>query len=272
MNLTLPTTPAERFAAIIEGVCRAIGTHAAKERLLAPVLRLVWSRLRRIGARFARLAARIPAGAPPRPHRTLALARRATPPASRPPHRWAGLPRRPGWLLRFLPPMVYPAKSQLEYLLADPEMAALLAASPGLRRSLRPLCRMLGLPVPVGPRHRAADRGPESRRQESAGGAAEMSRVDVIENVQGFGETFRSDVARGQPKRRNPAPSSACLPRQRLQGGVTVRPEGSVHGVGNDERTNETAGNIVTQPVGPGEPPPPPRRQGKDLPPEPDPL
>ena len=40
-------------------------------------------------------------------------------------------------------------RSQLEHLLRDPEMAALLAAAPtAMRRPLRSLCRILGLPPP----------------------------------------------------------------------------------------------------------------------------
>jgi hypothetical protein len=35
--------------------------------------------------------------------------------------------------------------SQLQYLLADPEMMALIAASPRMRRTLRPLLWMLGI-------------------------------------------------------------------------------------------------------------------------------
>lgn len=37
--------------------------------------------------------------------------------------------------------------NQLEFLLGDPEMVALLAASPRLGKTLRPLCRMLGFEV-----------------------------------------------------------------------------------------------------------------------------
>src|SRR5947209_16938317 len=55
------------------------------------------------------------------------------------------LPRRSGWLLR-LTPSAAAARSQLEYLLADPEMAALLAEVPQAGRILRPLCHMLGIP------------------------------------------------------------------------------------------------------------------------------
>ncbi|MDA8250055.1 MAG: hypothetical protein M0Z28_12880, partial [Rhodospirillales bacterium] len=39
----------------------------------------------------------------------------------------------------------------LRYLLAEPEMAALVAAAPQMRRLLRPLCRMLGVRLPPPP-------------------------------------------------------------------------------------------------------------------------
>jgi hypothetical protein len=40
-------------------------------------------------------------------------------------------------------------RGQLEHLLRDPDMAALIAAAPEpMGRALRPLCRMLGLPPP----------------------------------------------------------------------------------------------------------------------------
>ena len=41
------------------------------------------------------------------------------------------------------------AGSQLAYLLTDPEMLAILRASPLLVRMLRPLCRMLGVVLPA---------------------------------------------------------------------------------------------------------------------------
>ncbi len=184
--LTLPTTPAERFAWILGALRRAVAAQSAAAEaaaaraaagrpvlarpahlahhvalvLTAPLFRVLWARLGRIAARFARLAARIPAGAPPRPSTTRpSITRPFTPqphtirplPPAPPPLSWAHLPRRPGWLARVVPPPLCPARSQLQHLLADPDMAALLAASPGLRRTLRPLCRMLALPPPPEP-------------------------------------------------------------------------------------------------------------------------
>ena len=144
--LNLPTTPAERFAALLAGLRRAIAAEAARNRPLQTLLCLIHARLGHIAARFARLAARIPANAAPRPHTTRPATAPRTQRSAPAPNRWVHLPRRPGWMHRLVPPMLYPAASQLRYLLDDPAMAALLAASPGLRRTIRPLCRMLGLP------------------------------------------------------------------------------------------------------------------------------
>ena len=55
------------------------------------------------------------------------------------------LPRRPGWLLAALPDIAHAVAVELATLLADPALAALLAAAPTLHRSLRPLLRSLGL-------------------------------------------------------------------------------------------------------------------------------
>jgi hypothetical protein len=56
------------------------------------------------------------------------------------------LPRSFGWLVR-LGSEAACYRSQLQYLLSDPEIAALLAAAPQVGRVLRPLCHMLGLRV-----------------------------------------------------------------------------------------------------------------------------
>ena len=57
------------------------------------------------------------------------------------------LPRGFGWLLRVVPETVAYG-GQVEHLLADPKMTALLAASPQAGRILRPLCHMLAIKPP----------------------------------------------------------------------------------------------------------------------------
>ncbi len=70
------------------------------------------------------------------------------------------LPSRRGWLVGVLGYEAVGYGLQLEHLLAEPEMQALVAALPGLGRVLRPLKRMLGL-VDVVPAVVAnADRAP----------------------------------------------------------------------------------------------------------------
>jgi hypothetical protein len=67
---------------------------------------------------------------------------------SAPRARGVRLPSRRGWLLHTLGWEVAVYGSQLETLLAEPDMRALLAARPGIARLLRPLCRMLGVAAP----------------------------------------------------------------------------------------------------------------------------
>ncbi len=129
-----------RLALILDGLCRVVGARGARDRALTPTMNLLWARLRRMAARFDRLAARVrSASRPAAPAATL----RRTPRAQRP--QPAGrLPRGFAWLIR-LAPEAAAYGGQLQYMLADQEMAALLAAEPKLRRLLRPLCRMLAI-------------------------------------------------------------------------------------------------------------------------------
>jgi len=55
------------------------------------------------------------------------------------------LPRGQAWLIRLLPGEAASYGCQLQALLADPQMAALLAAAPEAGRILRPLCRLLAI-------------------------------------------------------------------------------------------------------------------------------
>ncbi len=87
-----------------------------------------------------------------------------------------------GWLLRVTPEAASCA-SQLQHLLADPEMAALLAADPSMGRVLRPLCRMLAVEPPQALRlpKRARTPPPAKRLSLNASGmGVGWSRKDVI--------------------------------------------------------------------------------------------
>ncbi len=139
---------ADRFALILEGLRRATAAAGGRNRSAAPIMLLIWTRLGRTAARFARLAARLGAGALPivaaappdcglRP-----VSRRRDPGA--PSNGAPVLPRGFAWLLRQVPEAA-PFGSQLRHLLSDPEMQALIVAAPQFGRVLRPLCRMLGI-------------------------------------------------------------------------------------------------------------------------------
>ncbi len=133
------TTPAQRLALIIEGLRRAVAAQIAGRRLAGPFIILICSRL----GRLAGLAARVSAG-------TAGPRRRAASrqPSKRPRPTYQRLPRRFAWLLPLVPGEAAAYGSQLQHLLADPEMAALIAAAPQAGRILRPLCRMLGVRLP----------------------------------------------------------------------------------------------------------------------------
>jgi hypothetical protein len=137
-----PFAVAANVAAIIDLLCRMVAARISGGRLAGPLIVLICSRLRRMAARFAAHAAR--AGTPSRPRRNRGAARPRPAAAPKP----AALPRRIAWLVRLVPETAAGA-SQLQHLLAGPEMAALVAAAPQTGRVLRPLCRMLGVRPPA---------------------------------------------------------------------------------------------------------------------------
>jgi hypothetical protein len=142
--VTSPSSPAERLAGLIDALCAAIAAHGVRGLLTAPLQLLLWSRLRRMAGRARCLAARMAAGAPLSTSRSRAASRSA------PTRPYIRLPRGLTWLVRVVPGTASGAAS-LQFLLSDPEMAA-VADSPPMRRLLRPLCRMLGVaPPPIKP-------------------------------------------------------------------------------------------------------------------------
>jgi hypothetical protein len=171
---TPPPTPSDlsdRFAAILEGLYRA--TAAAIRGPLpgplpGPLILLICAHLRRISARFAGLAARYAAGTL-RPPRAPATEPRATvahppPPRDKPPR--DPLPRGYAWLIRLVPGAAGYG-SQLQYLLSQPEMAALIAAIPQMTPLLRPLCRALAAqPTPPLPAYPTRTRPPRPPREK----------------------------------------------------------------------------------------------------------
>ena len=138
------TSLSHRLGLTLAGLCEALAARMAKDRDAVLLLFMAWTRLRRFVFRFEALLADFRAGrlsAAPSPRgggdnlpQLPGLAGLPQP----------SLPRAFGWLLRLAPESAAFA-GQVEYLLADPEMKALLAGSPQAGRMLGPLCRMLGI-------------------------------------------------------------------------------------------------------------------------------
>jgi hypothetical protein len=131
---------------------------------------LVWQRLQRMTARFASVVKRAEAGTPPR----------QSSPRVRPSGPRERLPGGFAWLVRLVPEAAGYG-GQLQHLLSDPEVAAMLAAMPGAGRVLRPLCRMLGVePGPALVRSGARERTPARRQPpKREGGRAAAGPVRV---------------------------------------------------------------------------------------------
>jgi hypothetical protein len=146
----------ERFVGVLLCLCRAVVAQTGWGLSLHLIAAIV-SRIQRIKHRFARLAARIEAGSyAPRsvaaPESKAAGQRRPPPPNK--------LPNFPGWLLP-LETSAAACRGQLEALLQDAEMVALMAAAPAaMARVLRPLCRMLALDLPPALATRASQADP----------------------------------------------------------------------------------------------------------------
>jgi hypothetical protein len=152
--LAAPSLP-DRFAAAIDLLCRGIAVSLPQHWGNAAFALSAWSRLRRLLGRFAALVAALEAG-------RFSASRRVTAGAARPrPGAPARLPGGSGWLLRLAPALeTRLGRAQVESLLGDPDLRALLAQAPQAGRILRPLCHMLGIETPAAlrlprrPRHR----------------------------------------------------------------------------------------------------------------------
>src|SRR5579862_3239724 len=109
-----------------------------------PLFHLIFNRLSAIQQRFRRIADRVAAGTY-FPRRYPSRRR----PTAQKPRRPNPLPTEFGWLRKLLPePAQY--AGQLDHLLRDPALVALMAAAPGpLRRPIRSFCRMLAVTPPT---------------------------------------------------------------------------------------------------------------------------
>ena len=145
--MSFPITLSERFASILDGLCRATAAHVAVDRSAGALILIVWTRLRRMRARFLRLIERFEAGMLP-PQR----ARRPAPQRAEPRPAAAQdrivIPRGFAWLAALVAGSASYG-SQLQHLLTDLEMVALLKAAPQGGRILRPILWMTAIrPLP----------------------------------------------------------------------------------------------------------------------------
>jgi hypothetical protein len=147
---TLPDLT-QRFASLVGALCGTLFRRANMHHPLYPLLMFVQNYIGRTQRRFARLVARCRAGDIPPPIRPRAPrgaagngAHAPEPPAAPSPGRNFRLPGSHAWLLRTMP-LLRDALGQLEHLLRDPDLLALMQAAPDhFRRVLRPLCRLMG--------------------------------------------------------------------------------------------------------------------------------
>jgi hypothetical protein len=146
VSQTIPLSPPERFASLIDGLFADIATRATNPWIPPlPVemvlLKLIWRRLRRLSRQFAAILAQLRAG-------TLAQApgtprgRSAGPRPHQPSRRF-------GWVIYAVSYFVWMRHYELEEMLEHPETAELVEAAPQLGRVLRPLCQMLAVKPPA---------------------------------------------------------------------------------------------------------------------------
>ncbi len=124
---------------IMAGLGALIARRFVKMPHLSGFTLLLWNRLNRAVRRLHRVMTRPPGKARPPQLRAARTDTGRTRPAS--------LPAGRGWIVRELGWEAAAYMGYLELLLAEPEMQAVLARVPGAGRILRPLCRMLGVPV-----------------------------------------------------------------------------------------------------------------------------
>jgi hypothetical protein len=147
MTLSFPLTLTDRFALIIRALHAAVAARIKCPPVTAEIIVFVCARLRRMLAEFEKLAGQIRAGtyvvrSPGRRRAGGAGSRRGVSVVML--HWNLGLPPwAPGWLHRVAPGDSGVWAVALRQLLSDPEMAAVIAAVPRMRRILRPLCFML---------------------------------------------------------------------------------------------------------------------------------
>ncbi len=140
----------DRFCVLIGNLARVLWARHAGGVMAYAMMMAIYSRVARAGQVIRMLAAALEAG-------TLRVRRSPAPggtrraPAVAPKMPEVRLPRGFGWLLPLVPCDAACFGNHLRLLLEEPEMQALLAASPRAVRTLKPLCRMLGVEMPKTP-------------------------------------------------------------------------------------------------------------------------
>ena len=135
-------TIANLIIAILSGMRAALAPHVNHHTPRTPIFLTAWTRIGRAAARL---------------HNLIALWQSNTLPTSRPARapRKTPAPKKPyfpagrAWLAARTDHHVRAHASQLQHLLARPDMADFLTAVPQAARILRPLCHMLGIEPPA---------------------------------------------------------------------------------------------------------------------------
>jgi hypothetical protein len=165
MNGPATLSPIDRFVLVLDALCAAVAARFKTPPLTAARVVVIWKRIRRIRLLAQALVARIQAGTyRERPVRPRGARRPAEKPPQKPRMPLVPLPRHFGWLIGLVPCEAACLAEGLRPVLADPEMAAQIAATPRLARLLRPLCWMLAIEADFLPRRPV-------RRTSLAGGA-----------------------------------------------------------------------------------------------------
>ncbi len=146
-----PPHPANDLARRIDILLSALAVLvAARFRVLGILTVPLWRHVMRANTRLTRLLGQLAEGRlprrrqrPPTPCPPLAVTAPPTTTPARP-----RLPARRGWVVRILGWEASGLAAPLRDLLGRPETLALLATAPTAARTLRPLCRMLGVDLP----------------------------------------------------------------------------------------------------------------------------
>ena len=171
---------ARRVGMILDNLKALIAARFLRIPFLLPLLMPLWKRLNRIQRRLQRAMEL---------HGVVRKARARQPTRMRDtaiaPLPQLQLPRRFGWLIAALGWEAAGYGSHLEHLLAQPDVAAMLAACPGARRVLRPVAHMLRFrmlePVEPAPVAQAAARErPANFRQAGADNLAGDGLAAVV--------------------------------------------------------------------------------------------